>query len=215
MAENEDAIEETPDEPVTDEEGGEVTKKTLSKPLMIKIGLGVIVLLIGAGVAYYFLMPEPIETESVEQELSTEQTSTVGKDETIELGIDASETEMISPDDLLDTATIDDADKATEDVAETVTYSPEELKKIESDITKMREDAAALKAENLLLKQKVTDLAAKKSAGVEGASSEPVKIPSYELDNNKYIDSYQSDTDSYPSRRLPKREATPEPKWGD
>jgi len=220
MAENEDAIEETPDEPVTDEEGGEVTKKTLSKPLMIKIGIGVIVLLMGAGAAYYFLMPEEvipelIETEAVEQDSSTKQASTIVEDETIDLGIDASETETISPEDVLDTAAVDNADKVIEEVAETVTYSAEELKKIESDITKMHEDAAALKAENLLLKQQVTELAAKKNAGVDGESTEPVKIPSYELDNNQYIDSYQSDADSYPSRRLPKREATPEPKWGD
>jgi len=207
MADNEDAIEETPDEPVTDEEGGEVTKKTLSKSLMIKIGIGVIVLLIGAGAAYYFLMPEPIETEAVEQDLSTEQTNAVVEGDTIDLGIDASETETMSPEDLLDTA--------TEDVAEIVTYSAEELKKIELDITKIREDAAALKAENLLLKQQVTDLSTKKSTGMEGESTESVKIPSYELDNNLYIDSYQSDADSYPSKRLPKREATPEPKWGD
>jgi len=224
MAENEDAIEETPDETVTDEEGGEVTKKSffLSKPLMIKIGIGVIVLLLVAGAAYYFLIPEevipePIETETIEQESSTEQAVTEVEDKPIDLdlGIDASETEIIPSEDLIDTETIADADKTTEDVTETVTYSPEELKKIESDIIKMHEDAAALKAENLLLKQQVTDLAAKKNASVEGENTEAVQVPNYEWDDNQYIDSYRSDADSYPSRRMPKRESTPEPKWGD
>lgn len=57
MAENDDndVLEESPEEQVTDEDGSELKKKiisklsTLSKPLMIKIGIAVIILIIAAG----------------------------------------------------------------------------------------------------------------------------------------------------------------------
>lgn len=207
MADNEtdSTLEESPPE----EDGSNLGSKGLSKLMLIKIAIGLITLLLIAGGAYFFFM-------------SSDQTSP----EEAAMDING---EIISPE--LIPATSESAGTESdfpnsENPPLTKEYTAEDIK-----ILKMREEAVALKEENLQMKERLSKLEGAQIPDIETANPEADTPPSdvdattsedntklSEADSkakvkpNPYANLYVRDDTLVRERQ---REPPLDPKWGN
>mgnify|MGYP000022794585 CR=1 FL=1 len=233
MAESEieEAIEEVASDDLLEDESNdesnpeEVKNKWLTKPMIIKIAIGVSVLLIGAGVATYFLLmsDDPVvDEESLIEQVdepvneSEDMTDAATNSETeAEAGIDMdslieqpnsappADSEMPVESEQGD-ATIESAEKpANEKLSD------------EEKMLKMREEAVSLQEENLRLKQKLMGADPSETMPVEDSEKAKRDSSISVQDVNQYMDLYQDNLETYPSVRKPKAEPVPDPKWGE
>jgi len=224
MAENEqdEPIKDKDDDLLTDEAEGESEekKKRFSKPLLIKIGIGVTVLLLIAGGAYFFLMSDE---EPIDEALTEELTDTEAKSGAV-AGIDDA-VDALNPEGELLIGQGNATESAKEEGGETdvakqgadaSSSSPEELTNVQ-ELAQIRDEIKALLEENSRLKKQVTgeeepSSVEEKLSGEEDAKvDEPSKVKAV---RNQYSDIYQEEK-GYPSVRKPKQEPVPEPKWGE
>jgi len=209
MADNEtdDTLEEIPPE----EGSPNLASKILSKPMLIKIAIGVLTLLLIAGGAYYFFMSS--------DEPSPEEAA---------LDING---EIISPDPITSTPTSESSETEgsppnTETQSVNKEYTAEDIQML-----KMREEAVALKEENLQMKERLSKLEGTQNSNVETTEAD-ADTPSPEGDTatpednskvteaevkpkvkpNPYANLYSRD-DRFV--REAQREPPPEPKWGN
>lgn len=196
MAEKE--TDDTLEEISPDEDSSSEPEKGLSQALLIKIAIGLLVLLIIAGAAYFFLMPadEPASEVAASIEESILSESDVTEDDAT-------------------TKTLDSPEYTAEDI----------------QLLKMREEAVALKEENLQMKERLSKLESQQNSAVE-TSNTNVEIPEPAIDKapaedhkkttdatpkptvkeNPYANLYSRD---YTREREPQRAPPPEPKWGN
>lgn len=192
--ENDDALEDVP----SDEDGSNLASKGLSKPTLIKIALGLITLLIVAGGAYFFFMPSNKST-SVEA---------------------VSSSELASP-----SSTSESSEPENESLTSLeITSINKEQAAENAQLLKMREEAVALKEENLKMKERLSKLEAQQNTNVEVNEAEvntsPLKedneiteaAPKPKIKTNQYSNLYTRDYTRVPE---PQREPPPEPKWGN
>ena len=203
MADNEidEPLEEISDDILSEEDGSEEINIKLSKPMLIKIAIGLAVVLIGVGAgagSYFFLasQDEVAELESTSEEM--EQDIPTESEQPSDTASENTDLNMPSES---EEATIELPEIPANDSEAVIT--DEEGETVES----MSEEALVLQEENLQLKKKISELEAQNNLE-EGMS--PLKLKAYQDRLN-----YQRDLSSYPSRPDPKREPTPEPKWGD
>jgi cell division protein FtsN len=200
MADNvtDDALEEMPSE----EGSSNLASKILSKPMLIKIAIGLTVLMLIAGGAYFYFMSS--------DEPSPE-----------EAALDANG-EIISPTPTSESSGTEGDPPNSETSPLTKEYTAEDIK-----ILKMREEAVALKEENLQMKERLSKLEGTQNPNVE------ITIPESDTttpegdaiapeDNTK-----DSEADSKPKLKTNPyanlysrddtlvREPSPEPKWGE
>jgi len=225
MAENEqdEPIKDKDDDLLTDEAEGESEekKKRFSKPLLIKIGIGVTVLLLIAGGAYFFLMSDE---EPVDEALTTELTDTEGESDTV-AGIDDpvdainSEEAPIAGDNatVIESVKEEGGGNAVPEEGADASSSPAELTNAQ-ELAQIRDDIKALQEENSRLKSQVTgeevpsDVEEKPSGEDDVKVDEPSKVKAV---RNQYSDIYQEESREYPYVRKPKQESVPQPKWGE
>ena len=224
MAENQqdEPISDKDDDLLTDEAEGESEekKKRFSKPLLIKIGIGVTVLLLIAGGAYFFLMSDE---EPIDEALTEELTDTEAKSGAV-AGIDDA-VDALNPEGELLIGQGNATESAKEEGGETdvakqgadASSSPAELTNAQ-ELAQIRDDIKALQEENSRLKSQVTgeevpsDVEEKPSGEDDVKVDEPSKVKAV---RNQYSDIYQEESREYPYVRKPKQESVPQPKWGE
>ena len=235
MAENEteeplkeEVSEASEDEVSTDEGDLSLKQKLLAKPMLIKIGIGLVVVLLSAGGAFYFMSgsDEPSEDETVTEELEGNDSLDVeesDEDATTEIELDEPN-EMDEDRDLTDPAEdlsgeegIDLPEIADENSAiieestnaEASEKETEEQKKnTEVELSKIFKKATELQEENARLKEQISEL--------EALNNLEDKDPTLKLRANQYIiNRHTKEESDYPLRREIKREPPPEPKWGE
>jgi len=224
MAENQqdEPISDKDDDLLTDEAEGESeqNKKRFSKPLLIKIGIGVTVLLLIAGGAYFFLMSDE---EPIDEALTEELTDTEAKSGAV-AGIDDA-VDALNPEGELLIGQGNATESAKEEGGETdvakqgadASSSPAELTNAQ-ELAQIRDDIKALQEENSRLKSQVTgeevpsDVEEKPSGEDDVKVDEPSKVKAV---RNQYSDIYQEESREYPYVRKPKQESVPQPKWGE
>lgn len=235
MAENEteepskeEVSEASEDETSTEEGDLSLKQKLLAKPMLIKIGIGLVVVLLSAGGAFYFMSgsDEPSEDETVTEELEGNDSLDVeesDEDATTEIELDEPN-EMDEDRDLTDSAEdlsgeegielpeIADENSAIIEEstnAEASEKETEEQKKnTEVELSKIFKKATELQEENARLKEQISEL--------EALNNLEDKDPTLKLRANQYIiNRHTKEESDYPLRREIKREPPPEPKWGE
>ncbi len=224
MADNElDEKVEDNDELLT-EEGESEEKKgkfSFSKPLLIKIAIGVVIVLLLAGGAYFFLMTDDeslaeevsatdsIEEPATENEVEESMATTDDADATIDANSDM--------DNVIDLPLADSQESTTEksDDSGNTTTGSEELTS-EQRLERIRNDVQALQEENSLFRKKMGELGVplpqvEEASGDEGDKE---KVVSDKPIKNNYSNIYLGEERRYPEVRKPKQEPIPEPKWG-
>lgn len=230
MAENEteepskeEVSEASEDETSTEEGGLSLKQKLLSKPMLIKIGIGFVVVLLSTGGAFYFMSGDELpEDEIVTEDLEktdapeTDDAEESGEEDTrIELD-DISETDAEPVDGELDGAGEEEAitlpDMADDDSSaasiDASKEGPEEQKDTEVELSKIFKKATELQEENARLKEQISEL--------EALNNLEDEDPTLKLRANQYIiNRHTKEESDYPLRREIKREPPPEPKWGE
>jgi hypothetical protein len=202
MADNltDDALEEMPSE----EGSSNLASKILSKPMLIKIAIGLTALMLIAGGAYFYFMSS--------DEPSPEEAALDTNGEIIS-------PELISPTPTSESAGTEGSAPNSETPPLTKEYTSEDIK-----ILKMREEAVALKEENLQMKERLSKLEGTQNPNVETTNPEgdtttiedntklSEEAPKAKVKPNPYANLYSRD-DKFV--REPQREPPPEPKWGN
>ncbi len=197
---------------------------SLSKPLLIKIGIGVAVVLILAGAAYFFLAPSDEELSAEEAALVDEEVSdpensdpekmSEGQDATIELpGLpeDAAvedgeqvETNIELPD-LLGDETAESSDAlegalASDAIEDALASDAANLEPAlnQLDVPKIDEQTAAEAAVQLAEQQKIE-----------------AEALAAQIKAERYNNIFEEGARPYPWTRKSKSQPTPEPKWGE
>ena len=225
MADNElDEKVEDNDELLT-EEGESEEKKgkfsfSFSKPLLIKIAIGVVIVLLLAGGAYFFLMTddeplpkEAIATDSIEESaIENEVEDTMASTDDADVSTDA----KIDMDNVIALPLDDSQEATTEKSDDSENSSSSEDLTNDQQLEQIRNDVKALQEENSLFREKMGELGiplpqAEEPSGDKGdkeknTSEKPVK--------NNYSDIYLGEERHYPEIRKAKQEPIPEPKWG-
>ena len=235
MAENEteeplkeEVSEASEDEVSTDDGDLSLKQKLLAKPMLIKIGIGLVVVLLSAGGAFYFMSgsDEPSEDETVTEELEgidsldveesdEDATTEIELDEPNEMDEDRDSTdsaEDLSGEEGIELPEIADEDSAIIEEstnAEASEKETEEQKKnTEVELSKIFKKATELQEENARLKEQISEL--------EALNNLEDKDPTLKLRANQYIiNRHTKEESDYPLRREIKREPPPEPKWGE
>ena len=225
-SEIEETIEDVADDELLEDEASpeEVKNKWLTKPMIIKIAIGVSILLIGAGVGAYFLLmtdDDPVVDEEsviepIEESINApEETTDATANLEAEAGID-----MDSLIDQLDSETPADSEMPVESeqgdaTIESAEKPANEKLSNEEKMLKMREEAVTLQEENLRLKQKLMGADPSETMPVEDSEKAKRDSSISVQDVNQYMDLYQDNLETYPSVRKPKAEPVPDPKWGE
>ncbi|NOQ76979.1 MAG: hypothetical protein GQ475_04150 [Methylococcaceae bacterium] len=225
MADNEidEQVDGSQDDLLTDEDVSEEKKKGLSKPLLIKIAIGLISTLLIAGGAYFFLMTgdEPqLEEELVESEAVSDENMTDDN-----MGDSATES-TIDVDNLIEVSESEQPQEQMEEQSEPVKEMTEQEPSSnpvtdtqdttsEQDLMQIREDVKALQEENLRLKQQMGELGAPQSLKPSEEGARKDELMRIEPITEYYSDSYEEGSRDYPYVRKPKEEVIPDPKWGD
>lgn len=192
---------------------------SLSKPLLIKIAIGVTVVLILAGAAYFFLAPSDEELSAEEAALVDEEASDLEKmsdeqDATIELpGLpeDAAvedgeqvETNIELPD-LLGDETAESSDAvegalASDAIEDALASDAANLEPAlnQLDVPKIDEQTAAEAAVQLAEQQKIE-----------------AEALAAQIKAERYNNIFEEGARPYPWTRKSKSQPTPEPKWGE
>ncbi|MDO7597213.1 MAG: hypothetical protein MUQ51_07845 [Pseudomonadota bacterium] len=202
MADNEtdEALEEIPSE----EGRSNLASKILSKPMLIKITIGLItLLLISCGVYFFFTSSDKLSPEEAALDTNGEIIFP----------------ELIPPPSTSESAGTEGDSPNTKSPLLTKEYTAEDIK-----ILKMREEAVALKEENLQMKERLSKLEATPNPNVQ--INNPESDTTTPEDNTKvseaisgpkpktnpYVNLYSRDDTLV---REPQREPPPEPKWGN
>lgn len=237
MAENEtdepsieEVSEDLQDETSSDDGEQSLKQTLLSKPMLIKIGAGLVVVLLAAGGAFYFMAEEELpkdeivtedigENNSLDTEESDENATELElndpseKDATFE----PVDTKLNDADDLSAEESIDLPEIVADDSAiiedpiniETSKEETEAQKKnTEVELSKIFKKATDLQEENNRLKAQISEL--------EALNKLEDKDPELKLRANQYIiNRHTKEKSDYPLRREIKQEPPPEPKWGE
>lgn len=222
MADNEvnEQVDDSEDDLLMDDGEPEEKKKGLSKPLLIKIAIGLVVTLLIAGGAYFFLMGDEAQLEEalVESEAMDDKSLTSDS-------MDSASEATIELDNLLEappeSEQLEEQNEPVEKVVEQEGATNNSVTDIEDstneqDLMKIREDVKALQEENLNLKKQMGELGAPQS--LKPSDEEVNKDTARRIEPmimEHYSDSYQEGSRDYPYVRKPKQEPVPEPKWGD
>lgn len=226
MAES-DAKDSSSEEGKGEEEKLGLKQKLLSKPMLIKIGAGLLVVLLSAG-GYFFMAvgEEPLTEEITEDGLEEDASE---QDRIDEEGIDENIIDTIEldiPEELMDSADSialedsvlsDDEQIPTEEGIEfpEISIDDEDVsaetkqKETEAELSKVSKKATKLQSENSRLQQKIKELKA------AAERKEIYADPAAKAEASKYIVNRRSEYGDYPSLREPQREPPPEPKWGE
>lgn len=191
----------------SDEESSEAKTKGLSRSMLIKIAIGVVSLLLIAGGAYFFLMSSEEPTQETSDPASSELDPSSTKNSATEQSTLDNSSELAMP------STNNDSQ--------------------ENELLKMREQAVALKEENLRMKEQLMNLEEKDNLAettqpevdnVETNTAEVDKkqgaektvvvktAPKPKPETNQYSNLYSRDY--APVRNTPST-PPPEPKWGE
>jgi len=220
-SEIEETIEDVADDELLEDEASpeEVKNKWLTKPMIIKIAIGVSILLIGIGVgAYFFLMTdEPIVEEESIIEPIEESINESGEITDAAANIETEVEASINIDSLIDQADSETAvgTEQSDDTTESNETPATDKLSEKEEILKMREEAVSLQEENLRLKQQLMGLKPSQTMPVNESEKAKGDSPISAQDVNQYMDLYQDNLETYPSVRKPKSEPVPDPKWGE
>ena len=242
MAENEteepskeEVSEASEDETSTEEGDLSLKQKLLAKPMLIKIGIGLVVVLLSAGGAFYFMSGDELpedeivadavnEADSSETDDSEESDEEAAEIELDDIGEADAETADIESDELseedgtevldeegIELPSIDEEGSSVTEEAASIDASKEEgedKKSTEVELSKIFKKATELQEENARLKEQISEL--------EALNNLEDKDPALKLRANQYIiNRHTKEESDYPLRREIKREPPPEPKWGE
>ncbi len=197
-------------EEISPEEGDSNSAiKALLTPMRIKIAIGLVALIIIAVGAYFFFMPADVPSpEEVSVDIADQS---ISPDTPMPELVDM---ETASPDSLSSPSSSND-------------YTAEDIERL-----KMREEAVALREENLQMKERLSKLESQQNpiaepmipeegtatslgegtTSPEGDKEVSVVVPIPKVKSNPYANLYSRD---YTVVREPQREPPPEPKWGN
>ncbi len=200
----------------TDEVNLSLKQKLLSKPMLIKMGIGlVIVLLAVAGYVFFASGDASVEDEVTVEEGMPEQSDSLDIDNdagenTIEIEVDTDEVALTEPNqaDVIDEVEEGEDSINIPEISMDIEEDKEEKKNTEVELSKIFKKATELQAENTRLKQQINEL--------EALNNLEDKDPALKLRASEYIiNRHTKEESDYPLRREIKRESPPEPKWGE
>jgi len=191
-------------------------KKGLSKPLIIKIAIGVVVVLLLAGGAYFFLASpdeeKPEDADAVEETSMDADEELLDSEMVDEEALDDVE-EDLSEEDALDSEGLDEVEEESIELPDLPELPDDESEEMKDTAADSDDQLTAPKPEGNVASEAEIEAIVQEKLALERKKDAEARVA--KLKSERYKNVYEEETRGYPWTRKPKSQPMPDPKWGE